>query len=169
MKTFWNEMTIATSDNNLVSHDPKLKQFVGQFDLFSIHDLTEKFQALTRESGIRNGILTAQSLHTTTIISVNELDEPMLVMDIHRALTQIAPRVHDYLHNSPLRTKNRCEDDNRCDRNADAHIKAFVTGGPIAQLLVRDGELVLGRWQRISFIDFDGPRDRKVLLQIMGE
>lgn len=169
MRTYWKELTISTGDNNLPTLDPKLKQFVGPQDIFFIEDLTEQFQQLVAESKITDGLFTAQVMHTTTVLSVNELDEPMLLMDIHRALSEIAPRVNDYLHNSPLRTKNRCAEDNRCDRNADAHVKSFLIGNATTSLLVRDGKLLLGRWQRISVIDFDGPRQRRLVVQILGE
>ena len=102
------------------------------------------------------------------MISINELDEPMLLMDIQRKLREIAPRVQDYLHNSALRTVNRCEGIT-CDRNADSHLKAFLIGNPWTTCLIRDSKLILGRWQRISFVDFDGPQERKITVQIMGE
>ena len=109
MKMFWEDLVIDTQENNFVELDPKLKQFVEGFEFFYIKDLTDHCRALVTKSGIQNGFMTAQTLHTTTVISTNELDEPMLLMDIHRALKQIAPRVSDYLHNSPLRTANRCD------------------------------------------------------------
>lgn len=169
MKIFWEDLTLQTTENNLAQLDSKLAQFTQPYDFFFIEDLSERFQESVTRSGIQNGQITAQSMHTTTALSINELDEPMLVMDIHRALLAIAPKVNDYLHNSPMRTKNRCESDYKCDRNADAHIKAFLIGNPTTQVLVREGKLVLGRWQRVSFIDFDGPRERKITLQISGE
>lgn len=169
MKIFWKDHVVSTQENNLAALDPKLAKFVEKHHFFSLHDLTETFQQLVAESGIRNGLFTAQSMHTTAVLSVNELDEPMLVMDICRTLDRLTPKVEDYLHNSPLRTKNLCEEDNKCDRNADAHIKAYISGGPVASVLVREGTLVLGRWQRVAFVDYDGPRDRRITVQILGE
>lgn len=168
MKMQWEELAVNTGENNLATLDPKLQNVVEPYDLFFIEDLTPRLQQLVAGGGIQEGQLVAQCLHTTTTLSINELDEPMLVADIYRTLNKLAPRVHDYLHNSPMRTKNLCADDKRCDRNADAHIKAFLTGSPTATCLIRNGELVLGQWQRISFIDFDGPRTRKIMVQISG-
>lgn len=165
MKIFWKDHVVSTQENNLAALDPKLAKFVEKHHFFSLHDLTETFQQLVTESGIRNGLFTAQSMHTTTVLSVNELDEPMLVMDICRTLDRLTPKTEDYLHNSPLRTKHL----NEADSNADAHIKAYLSGGPTASALVRDGKLVLGRWQRFAFVDYDGPRDRKITVQILGE
>lgn len=168
MKFLWEELAIGTGENNLAALDPKLQSFVEPYDLFFIEDLTARLQQLAANSGIQNGQLVAQCLHTTTTLSINELDEPMLVADIYRTLNKLAPRVQDYLHNSPMRTKNLCADDKRCDRNADAHIKSFLIGNPSATCLIRQGQLVLGQWQRVSFIDFDGPRNRKIMVQISG-
>ncbi len=169
MKIIWHDLVVQTKDNNLAELDPKLQPFVERFQFFSLHDLTEQFQTYVQESGIQNGMFRAHSHHTTAVLSVNELDEPMLVMDIQRVLEQVAPKVQDYLHNSKLRTKNLCAEDNKCDRNADAHIKAYLSGGPSLQMMIRDGKMVLGQWQRVAFIDYDGPRARKITIQLMGE
>lgn len=169
MKIMWHDLVIQTNDNNLAELDPKLAQFVERHHFFSLHDLTDSFQDVVTANHMQNGVFTAQSHHTTAVLSINELDEPMLIMDIQRTLEAIAPKVQDYLHNSKLRTKNLCAEDNKCDRNADAHIKAYLSGGPSVSLLVRDGNLVLGKWQRVAFIDYDGPRARKITIQMMGE
>jgi secondary thiamine-phosphate synthase enzyme len=92
----------------------------------------------------------------------------MLLGDIHKCLGNLVPHLNDYLHNSKLRTKTLCVDDYKCDRNADAHIKSFLIGGHTTSLLVRNGELVLGKWQRVTMIDFDGPRKRKLTVQVLG-
>lgn len=163
------EVTIKTTENNLVNLDAKLAKFKQPYDYFHMEDVTEKAQAFVRENNVKNGVFTAQVLHTTCVLSVNELHEPMLVGDINNHLRDFVPKVKDYLHNSPLRTANRCDDDYKCDRNADAHLKAFLVGGPSVTLLVRDGQLMLGQWQRLGLVDFDGPRTRKLAFQVMGE
>lgn len=169
MKFHWEDLVVPTGECNLNELDPKLKQFMGDYDMFHITDLTERFESIIDKSGIMNGQITAQCMHTTTVLAINELDEPMLLMDLHRNMLKFAPRVEDYLHNSAMRTVNRCDDDLKCDRNADAHIKAFMVGNQTNTMLIREGKLVKGRWQRIAFIDFDGPRDRNVMVQVSGE
>lgn len=168
MTVYYRDLQLETQQVNLADLDPKLTQFLGPHDFFFIEDLGDRFRALVKDSGVRDGVLTAQVLHTTTVLSVNELDEPMLLGDINRCLSHLVPHLNDYLHNSKLRSKNLC-DNYTCDRNADAHIKSFLIGGHSASLLVRDGELVLGKWQRVTMIDFDGPRSRKLMVQVMGE
>ncbi len=169
MNVYYKDLSLETEQINLAQLDSKLTQFVGQHDFFYIEDLCDTFKNLVKESGIKDGILTAQVMHTTAVLSVNELDEPMLLGDISRTLSTMIPHLNDYLHNSKLRTKNLCADDYKCDRNADAHLKSFLIGGHSTTLLVRNGELVLGKWQRVTMIDFDGPRSRKLTVQIMGQ
>lgn len=169
MKVFYKDLTLETVQINLAQLDAKLTPFLGQHDCFYIEDLCDTFRAIVKESGVKNGVLNAQVLHTTSVLSVNELDEPMLLGDINKCLGTLVPHLNDYLHNSKLRTKNLCADDYKCDRNADAHIKSFLIGGQTVNLLVRDGALVLGKWQRVTLIDFDGPRSRKLMVQVMGE
>lgn len=167
MKIHYKDLVISSNQCNLAQLDPKLTQFLGQHDFFYIEDLCDTFRDIVKESGIRDGILNAQTLHTTVVLCVNELDEPMLLGDINKCLSNLVPHLNDYLHNSKLRTKNLCANES-CDRNADAHIKSFLIGGQTTSLLVRDGELMLGQWQRVTMIDFDGPRQRKLTVQVLG-
>lgn len=168
MRTHFKDLEIQTSQNNLLEIEPKLKDHIHDLDFFFIHDFTEESHEWVKESGIQNGFLTIQALHTTCVISLNELDEPCLLGDINNKLRNFASKSEKYLHNSSIRTKNLCEDDNKCDRNADAHLKATLLGAPTQQVLVRNGKPVYGTWQRLCFIDLDGPRNRKLLVQIIG-
>lgn len=169
MKSFYKELNITTDQNNLLDLEPKLSNHVEDFDFFSIKDLTEESRNWVRESGIQNGLLTVQALHTTCVVSINELDEPCLLGDINKALREFIPKGKPYLHNSGLRTKNLCEDDHKCDTNADAHMKSFLFGSPTQSIIIRDGQPVWGRWQRLCLIDLDGPRERKVMIQVIGD
>ncbi len=161
-------LEVRTEANNLLELDPKLKGQTSEMSCFYLKDLTEEFKGLVAKHGITDGLFTAQLLHTTGVLAVNELDEPMLVGDISNTLQKMVSPGEPYLHNSKLRTKNLCEEDNKCDRNAHAHIQAFSFGSPSVTLVVQNGELVLGRWQRVALIDLDGPRVRKLMVQIMG-
>lgn len=163
------EIQVESKENNLVDLDVKLENFKEPFDYFHMEDLTEAAQDFVKESGINNGVLTVQVMHTTCVLTMNELHEPMLMGDFNNHLREYVPKVKDYLHNSPLRTANRCEDDYKCDRNADAHLKAFLIGNATQSILVKDGHLLMGQWQRLGMVDFDGPRKRKVIFQVLGE
>ena len=161
-------MEVRTEANNLLTLDPKLKGNVSETDHFYMKDITEDFKEIVSKNAVADGLFTAQLLHTTGILAVNELDEPMLVGDISNVLRRLVSTEEPYLHNSGLRTKNLCEEDNKCDRNAHAHIQSFAFGSPSVTLLIQNHQLVLGQWQRVSLIDLDGPRIRKLLIQVMG-
>src|SRR5579885_1622680 len=149
-------VAIDTEQQNLTKLDPQLAQFLKPNDFFYVHDLTAQLQNFVKSASISDGTVVAQILHTSATLAVNELDEPMLLGDITRKLRMLAPKEENYLHNGPLRTVNLCQEDTHCDRNADAHVKATLFGRPSVTLIVRDGELVLGRWQKVALIEFDG-------------
>jgi len=161
-------ISVKTDRENLTQLDSRLSEFLKPNDFFYIHDLTKQLQLFVKESGVNDGTLTVQILHTSATLTVNELDEPMLLADLVRKLRSFVPREEHYLHNSPLRVANRCEEDTHCDRNGDAHVKATLFGSPSVTLIVKNGELVVGRWQKVALIEFDGPRKREVLAQLMG-
>ncbi len=170
MKTYFKTIDFDTGQNNLLKLEPKLAPYVQGADLFYLIDITQNCSAWVEESQIRNGTMTLQVLHTTCLLSMNELDEPCLLGDINHYLRETLPRDKPYLHNNnSIRTANLCEDDFQCDRNADAHLKTFLFGSPTQSMIVHEGKPVFGRWQKLCLIDFDGPRKRKVAVQILGE
>lgn len=168
MNSYFKQVELKTHQNNLLDLEPKLAPYLEDVDFFSITDFTDDSHQWVLESKIQNGLLTVQSMHTTCVVSMNELDEPCLLGDLTVQLRESVPKTKSYLHNSGIRTKNLCEDDDKCDRNADAHIKASLYGSASQTVIIRDGKPLFGKWQRLCFIDFDGPRDRRVMVQIIG-
>ena len=127
-------------------------------------DLTDRIQAVVRESGITFGMINLQTLHTTTAIVVNEC-EPLLHGDMKRLLEHLAPAEADYEHdNLTIRTVNLVPDERR---NGHSHCRAmfFRTS---ETLNIVDGELRLGRWQRIFLLELDGPQERRISALLMG-
>jgi secondary thiamine-phosphate synthase enzyme len=169
MRSYFKKVDVTTDQNNLLQLEPRLADHVQDLDFFHVTDLTEQCSEWVNDSRIQNGTLTVQALHTTCVISINELDEPCLLGDLNVQLREAVPKNKPYLHNSKIRYKNLCAEDKKCDRNGDAHIKAFMYGVPSQTLIVRDGRLMFGRWQRLCLIDFDGPRKRQVAVQVVGE
>jgi secondary thiamine-phosphate synthase enzyme len=109
---------------------------------------------------IRNGTLLIHSLHTTIALFVNEF-QPALLDDLAVVLQKLIPRRDGYFHDDP-----RYSD---CDRgNAHAHLRATLLGRPIA-LAVGDAEMLLGQYQSVILAELDGPRERKLQVQIVGE
>jgi secondary thiamine-phosphate synthase enzyme len=123
-----------------------------------IIDVTEQVRDWVAASGIRNGLLTAISLHTTARVNVNER-EAQLQRDMVTYLKRIVPRDGDWLHN--IATVDGRD-------NAHSHlIGLFINASET--IPIADGALVLGGWQSIFFIELDGPRERRALeLQLLG-
>ena len=121
-------------------------------------DLTDHFEAFVAETGVGVGILNLQTLHTTTALVVNE-HEPLLLDDFRELLHRTAPSPARYRHDDPtVRTVNVTADERA---NGHAHCRALFLPTSVC-LNVARGRLVLGRWQRVFFVELDGPRDREI-------
>ena len=122
-------------------------------------DLTETVAASVRRSGVREGIASLWSLHTTCGLFINEAQKA-LHTDIVRVLEAIVDRDAEWQHNDPEHSD--------CDRmNADSHLRAMLLGHS-ATLQISGGEPVLGQWQRVLAGEMDGPRARSIRVQIIG-
>ena len=128
-------------------------------DRVELIDITERVIDLVRASGIRDGIVSLWSMHTTLAVFMNE-SQQALHADIKRLLETMVARDADWMHNDP--------DHSDCDRfNADAHLRAMLLGHSLT-LHVSAGDLVLGQWQRVLIAELDGPRSRTLRVQAMG-
>lgn len=128
-------------------------------------DITDDILSAIKNSGIENGIVNIQSLHTTMAIIVNEA-EPLLIGDMKKMLERIAPEKIEYDHdNFEIRTVNMC--DGEC-QNGHSHCKAIFLS-PAQLLNIVDGKLQFGRWQRVFALELDRARPRQIALQIIGE
>lgn len=122
-------------------------------------DVTDRIAALVRKSGVREGIVSVWSMHTTFAVFMNE-SQKALHVDIKRLLETMVDRNADWMHNDPAHSD--------CDRlNADAHLRAMLLGHSLT-LQVSGGEVMLGQWQRVLVAELDGPRSRTLRVQIMG-
>ena len=122
-------------------------------------DLTNRVMDLVRRFGIREGLVSLWSMHTTCTLFINEFQTALLA-DIKRFLEQLVARDAEYLHNDPEHSD--------CDRmNADSHLRAMLLGHSLT-LQVSGGEVVLGQWQRILMAELDGPRARTLRAQVLG-
>jgi secondary thiamine-phosphate synthase enzyme len=124
-----------------------------------IVDLTDTVMAFVRRSGVKEGLLSMWSMHTTCSVFINE-SQVALDADIKTFLESVAGRSDYYRHNDPNHSD--------CDRqNADSHLRAMVLGHSVT-MQISGGELVLGRWQRLLCAELDGPRTRTMRAQVMG-
>jgi secondary thiamine-phosphate synthase enzyme len=117
-------------------------------------DVTRQVETAVREAGVQNGDVTVFCPHTTAAITINENADPDVVHDVLLALDEVVPRSNARFRHS--------------EGNSDAHTKSSLVGCS-EQILVKDGRLVLGTWQAVYFCEFDGPRSRRVIVQVRGE
>ena len=115
-------------------------------------DITRQVMNALSSSTIHDGICQVFVPHTTAGIVINENADPDVTADIIEALDRTIPWRNNYHHG---------------EGNSAAHIKASLMGSSVL-IPVRDGHLVLGTWQGIYFCEFDGPRMRKVVVNILG-
>jgi secondary thiamine-phosphate synthase enzyme len=117
-------------------------------------DITDYVIAEVNKSSIRNGICVVSTPHTTTAIIINE-NEPGLLSDMFNLLNKLVPPGAGYNHD-------------RIDNNADSHLRAMLLGSS-ETIPIIDGKLVLGTWQRIFFVELDGPRQRKANITLIKQ
>jgi secondary thiamine-phosphate synthase enzyme len=122
-------------------------------------DITDAVMERVKRSGIREGLASLWSLHTTCALFINEA-QIALHADILRVLEEVVERDAEWLHNDPAHSD--------CDRmNADSHLRAMLLGHSVT-LQISGGEPVLGQWQRVLVGEMDGPRARSIRVQILG-
>jgi secondary thiamine-phosphate synthase enzyme len=128
-------------------------------DRMQLLNITDRINDLVKRSGIRDGVVHLQSLHTTTAVFINEWQDA-LVQDVKTFFEQIVDKNGYYRHNDPQFSD--------CERqNADAHLRGMIMGQTLC-LQVRNASVLLGTWQRILLAEFDGPRSRSVAVKILG-
>ena len=133
----------------------------------TVTDITEEVRDAVRESGIQDGICCVYSPHTTCSVRVNEWERGFLE-DFAMMLKRIVPTEHYYAHDDwDRRTENICEEDQEVG-NGHSHCMSMMLGPAGESVPVRDGELCLGQWQRILFLELDRERDRRWLVQVVG-
>src|ERR1044072_5323037 len=114
-------------------------------------EFTDEVQKKLKEAGAKEGVVTLYEQHTTAGLTVNENADPDVPRDMLHALRTLIPQ-----HGMGFR---------HGEENSDAHIKASLIG-PSVTIPFTDGELLLGRWQGIFLCEFDGGRERKVIMMI---
>ncbi len=117
-----------------------------------ILDISDSVKRLVAASGVEDGVCNVFVPHATAAITINENADPNVCLDILDALDALVP-------------SGRWRHD-RIDNNASAHIKASIIG-PSESIPIKGGSLQLGTWQDIFLCDFDGPRERRVIVTII--
>ena len=115
-------------------------------------DITEMVQKAITHSGVSRGIAVVYVPHTTAGITINEGADPDVQRDIITTLARHIPKDGNFYH---------------IEGNSDAHIKSSLLGCS-QTVIITDGRVLLGTWQRIFFVECDGPRTRRVFVEIIG-
>ena len=116
-----------------------------------IIDVTATVQNIVSTSGIKNGVCYVYVPHTTAAIMVNEHADPSVAADIKAQLELMVPQHSGYTHG---------------EGNSPAHIKSALIGNS-QSIFIEEGKLALGIWQGVFFCEFDGPRNRTVMVKII--
>ena len=150
------------------SADPAILTEVLRFDTEAANevlDLTDLVREHVARSGVRHGQVTVMTPHTTTSVVINE-SETGFLNDFRRVIGEMVPVEGYYEHDDhEVRTENLQEDEYI---NGHAHVRQLLVGSTTLTVPVVDGELVLGRWQRVLFIELDQPRARRTILHAQG-
>ncbi len=116
-------------------------------------DITDELNAVVARSGVREGILVAQSMHTTAALTINENADPDVRHDLLAKLERLAPKDEPFYRHA--------------EGNSDSHLKTSWFG-PSLTVIVTGGRLLLGTWQGVYFCEFDGPRERTVAVRLLS-
>ena len=116
-------------------------------------NITREVERAISELGVQNGAVLIHVPHTTAAVTINENADPDVVRDLESTLNSLVPRSDRYRHT---------------EGNSDAHVKSSMIG--CSQMIPVDGgSPVLGTWQGIFFCEFDGPRNRSVIVGTLGD
>lgn len=115
-------------------------------------DITRAASQAIRDCGITDGVAVIYTPHTTAAITINENADPDVSRDIVMAINKMVPMQDGYRH---------------LEGNSAAHIKSSLFGAS-EMLIIENGGLILGTWQGLYFCEFDGPRQRKVHIKVIG-
>ena len=149
MKTFGREIELRTAGG------------------LTVTDITDEVEEAVRASDVRDGICCVYSPHTTCSVRVNEWERGFLE-DFAVMLRRLVPTEHYYAHDDwDRRTENICPED-MIASNGHSHCMSMLLGPAGESIPVRDGELCLGTWQRVLFLELDRERDRRWLVQVVG-
>ncbi len=158
------EVADAPADQNAPSPQNSYKVYNRIIDWISkermeLSNITDRINEVVRKSGVKDGMVHMQTLHTTTAVFINEWQDALL-HDVKVFFEKVVDQEEYYRHNDP--------EFSDCERqNADAHMRGMLMGQTLC-LQVRNATVLLGTWQSIILAEFDGPRNRTLAVQVSG-
>ena len=115
-------------------------------------DVTDRLRRLIGSYNLIEAMMVVYCPHTTAAVTINENADPDVKADVLRKLEALVPKDESYYRHN--------------EGNSDSHVKASLVGGSVT-VLVERGKLVLGRWQGVYFCEFDGPRERELMVKVV--
>lgn len=115
-------------------------------------DITNEVQEIIKESKIKSGVCVIYNPHTTAGIVINENADPDVKIDLLNALEKLVPKIN-FFH---------------AEGNSDSHLKSMIAGKE-KTLIIENNELILGTWDGIFFAEFDGPRNRQLVIKLISD
>ena len=117
-------------------------------------DVTDRVREAIAQSDIKSGFVIVFVEHTTAAITIQENADPDVQHDLLSKLEELVPQLETYYQHD--------------EGNSDAHLKTAMLGNSVTAI-IDNGRMLLGRWQGIFFVEFDGPRERRMLIKVVGE
>ncbi len=115
-------------------------------------DVTDRLTKFVRSNNLLEGMLIVYVPHTTAAVTINENADPDVKSDMLEKLRTMIPEREPYYEHA--------------EGNSDSHVKTSLVGNSVT-VLVERGKLVLGRWQGVYFCEFDGPREREMMVKVV--
>lgn len=120
---------------------------------FDIIDITSQVQSCITNANVKSGIAVIFIPHTTAGVTINENADPDVTFDLKNIFNNLIPEKNNYRH---------------IEGNSQAHALSTLTS-PSLTVIIEDGRIMLGTWQNIYFMEYDGPRNRKAYIQIINK
>src|SRR5688500_3593356 len=131
---------------------PMIRQAVRTSTRNEMVDVTDRLQKLAAQHNLLEAMMVVYVPHTTAAVTINENADPDVRHDMLKKLATLIPKEESYYQHG--------------EGNSDSHVKTSLVGGSVT-VLVERGKLVLGRWQGVYFCEFDGPREREMMVKIV--
>jgi secondary thiamine-phosphate synthase enzyme len=113
-------------------------------------EVSDRLERIVSQNNINQGMLIVYVPHTTAAVTINENADPDVKTDLLAKLSALVPKDESYYCHA--------------EGNSDSHLKAAMVGHSVT-VLIEGGRLVLGRWQGVYFCEFDGPREREMIVK----
>ncbi len=155
------------------SKEGKVGVFSGEIvvstkEALEFYDVTDEVAGILQDHGVKQGIVTVYTAHTTTALKINE-KESGFFEDFKKFMKKLLPADDEYQHNDfDVRDPATfCEMGEEC-ANGHSHCQQMLVGSASETIPVKDGKMLLGRWQRIFLVELDHARERTIHVQAIG-